>query len=146
MVFSCKSYFQFLTHLLNRLTFLLDKPLRKFKALSKVKALFGLQYLIQLYCQLHVLGLYARWLFPLACLMCGASSESVPHLFLQCSAAVSLWNSLFGLFGECWVCHRSLDQFLMTSFTSFGRSKGTKFLWQMCKLCYTWCIWLEKYL
>ena len=42
--------------------------------------------------------------------ICGVCSESVSHLFLHCSATVSL--SLFGIFDECWVCPSSLDQFL----------------------------------
>ena len=40
--------------------------------------------------------------FPDTCVICGAYSDCVPHLFLHCSAAVSLWHSLFGIFGEHW--------------------------------------------
>ena len=46
---------------------------------------------------------------PNMCVMCGASSESTPHLFLHYSMADFLWNALFGIFGECWVCSRTLD-------------------------------------
>ena len=54
------------------------------------------------------------------CIMCGASFESVSHLFLHCPMADSLWNTLFGIFGECWVCLAMLDQFLLISFMGFG--------------------------
>ena len=31
-----------------------------------------------------------------------------------------MWNALFGIFGECWVCPRALDQFLLSSFVVLG--------------------------
>ena len=34
--------------------------------------------------------------------------------------AVSMWNALFGIFGECWACPRALDQFLLSSFVGLG--------------------------
>ena len=61
--------------------------------------------------------------------MCGASSESILHLFLHCFVAESLWNSLFDIVGECWGCSRTLDRFLLTSFVGFGKKKEVKSLW-----------------
>ena len=58
--------------------------------------------------------------------------------------AISLWNPLFGIFGECWVCPRALDQFLLTSFVGFGRSKEAKSLWQCAAYAIVWYIWLER--
>ena len=54
--------------------------------------------------------------FPDICVMCGACSELVSHMFLHCLVAIFLWNSLFNVFGECWVCPMSLDHFLMISY------------------------------
>ena len=79
---------------------------------------------------------------PYIRVMCGASSKSTPHLILHCSMADFLWNALFGIFGECWVCPKALDQFLLTSFTGFGRRKEAKSLLQYT--VYVWCIWLER--
>ena len=53
-----------------------------------------------------------------------------------------LWNALFGIFGECWACPRTLDQFLMIIFVGFGRRKD-KSLWQCTVYATVWCIWLE---
>ena len=78
------------------------------------------------------------------CVMCGASLESTTHPFLHCSMVDFLWNVLFGIFGECWVCPRALDQFLLTSFVAFGRRKEAKSLWQCVVYVIVWCIWLER--
>ena len=75
--------------------------------------------------------------------MCGANSESVYRLFLHCSVANFLWNTLFGIFGAGWVCPATLDQFLLTSFVGFGRRKETKSLWPCAIYATIWSIWLE---
>ena len=61
--------------------------------------------------------------------MCGVSSESVPHMFLHWSMVGSLWNMLLDIFGECWVCLRTFDLFLLTSFIGFGKNKEAKSSW-----------------
>ena len=39
------------------------------------------------------------------------------------------WNTLFGIFGECWVCPANLGQFLLINFVDFGRRKEAKSFW-----------------
>ena len=51
---------------------------------------------------------------------------SVSHLFLHCPVADFLWNTLFGTFGECWVCPAILDRFLLTSCAGFWMRKEAK--------------------
>ena len=65
-----------------------------------------------------------------ACVMCGVNSKSVSHLFLHCPVADFLWSTLFGIFGECWVCFATVDQLLLTSFVGFGK-KEAKSLWHV---------------
>ena len=68
-------------------------------------------------------------------------SESRTSLFLHFSMVRSLWNGLFGIFGELWVCPIDLSQFLLTKFRGFGSCKKTK----ICLVFVVpWCIWLEK--
>ena len=76
-------------------------------------------------------------------IMCGVSYELVSHLFLHCPVADSLWNTLFGIFGECWACPTTFDQFLLTSFVGFGMRKEAKSLWQCSIYATVWSIWLE---
>ena len=77
-------------------------------------------------------------LSPLICVLC-----VVWVWTLHCSVAESLWSTLFDIFGECWVCHRTLDQLLLTNFAGFGKRKEAKSLW-LCTIYATiWLIWLE---
>ena len=76
--------------------------------------------------------------------MCGVNSESVSHLFLQCPMANILWNTLVGIFGECWVCPTTLHQLLLTSFAGFGRRTETKLLWLCAIYATVSSIWLER--
>ena len=83
-------------------------------------------------------------LSPLMCVMSSASSEFVPHLFFHCSEAESSWNSLFDIVGECWVCPRTLDQLLSTSFIGFEKRNEAKSLWRCPVYTTIWCIYLER--
>ena len=58
----------------------------------------------------------------LICMLCCSSSETVSHLFLHCSPVNYLWNKLFKIFGENWVCTQDLRQFLLNEFRSFWDS------------------------
>ena len=81
--------------------------------------------------------------FPDTCVICGAFSDCVPHLFLHCSAAVSLWHSLFAFLVNIGVS-QSLDQILMNRFHR-SRSKEANFCGNMQSIIYAtiWCICLE---
>ena len=78
---------------------------------------------------------------PDVCVMCGANLESVPHLFLHCSVADHLQNTLFDIFGECWVCPATLDQLLLYW---FWQEEEAKYLWQCATYATVWGIWLER--
>ena len=41
------------------------------------------------------------------------------------------------------MCPATLDQFLLTSYASFGKSKEAKYLRQFAIYAIVWCIWLE---
>lgn len=74
-------------------------------------------------------------IFPNMCVMCGVSSEFLA-LFCNFFMACFVWY-----FGECRVRPRSLDQFMLASFT--GRRKGAKFWWQCAIYATFWCVWLD---
>ena len=38
------------------------------------------------------------------------------HLYLHCQAAIFLWNNLFWIFGEHWLCPLTLMEFLMIQY------------------------------
>ena len=83
-------------------------------------------------------------LFPLIFELCVVLVQNRLHtFFLHCCMADFLWNALFGIFGECWVCPRALYQFLLTSFVGFERRKEAKSLCQCAIYAIVWCIWLE---
>ena len=46
---------------------------------------------------------------------------------------------LTSIFGKCWVCFATLDQFLLTSFAGFGKKKEAKTLWQCAIYGTAWC-------
>ena len=144
-VFTCISYFQFLTHSLTITSFLLNKCIWKSKAPSKVKFFIWTIVLnkINTNDMLQVQRPYTA-ISPGVCIMCGTSSESVPPLFLHYHVADSLCNTLFGIFGECWVCPATLDQFLLTRFLGFGNNKEAKSLWEYSVYATICSIWLER--
>ena len=80
---------------------------------------------------------------PYVCYVWDGFKESIWHLFLHCLMADFLWNTLLGTSGECWVCHVTFDQFLLTSFGGFGRRKEANSLWQCAIYTTVWSIWLE---
>ena len=56
----------------------------------------------------------------------------------------SLWNTSFGIFGECWASPATEVQFLLTRFEGFGKSRGAKSLWQCSIYATVWSIWLKR--
>ena len=143
--FTCKSYFHFLTSSANIERFLLDKFIWKSKSPSKVKAFVWTAVLNRI--NTNDMLQKRRPLMALSpnmCIMCGLDSESGAHLFLHCPSARSIWNRLFGFFGESWVCPMDLQQFLLIKFRGFGSRKEAKILWQSSVFAVLWCIWLER--
>lgn len=144
-VFSCKSYFQFLTHSPNRVYFLLDKLIWKSKTPVKVKSFVWTAVLNKintndmLQKRRPLTALSPNW-----CIMCRSTSESGDHLFLHCSTATLIWNKLFGIFGESWACPLSLNQFLAMNFRGFGCRKEARTLWLCLVFAILWCLWLER--
>ena len=62
--------------------------------------------------------------------ICGINSESAPHLFLHYFVVNFLWNNFFDIFGERWLFRATFNQFLLTSYASFGEKKmEAKYLW-----------------
>lgn len=76
--------------------------------------------------------------------MCGSDSKAGYHLFLHCSAAIFLWNRLFGIFEESWIFLTDLHHFLLTKFRSFDSYKEPKILRQCSVFVVLWCIWVER--
>ena len=143
-LFTCKSFFQYLTHSSNTTSLLLDEPIWKSKAPFEVKSFIWTDVFNRINTN-DILQFedYIR-LFPLMCVMYGMSSESVSHLFLHCPMVVFLWNTLFGIFGKWWVSPATLDQLLLISFAGFGRRKEAKLLWQCAIYATVWSIWLKR--
>uniref|UniRef100_A0A7N2KTR2 Reverse transcriptase zinc-binding domain-containing protein n=1 Tax=Quercus lobata TaxID=97700 RepID=A0A7N2KTR2_QUELO len=75
--------------------------------------------------------------------MCKRSSESVDHLFLHCSVASELWDTVFGLFGVCWIMPSSVVGLFACWQGHFGRLHNGV-IWKVVPLCLMWCIWKER--
>lgn len=79
--------------------------------------------------------------------MCGSDLESRFFFFLHCLVASSLWNMLFGIFGEESLGFPlGLYQFILIKFRGFGSRKGVKIMWK----CYIYAVllyirWLERF-
>ena len=86
-MFSCKSYFQFLTHSLNKITFHLDKPIWKSKAPSEVISLFEQQ------CLTELTRKFEGYIGHLMCKLCVVRALNLFHL---CFCTI-LWLNLFGI-------------------------------------------------
>ena len=140
-----KSFFQFLTHSLNTTSFHLDKPIWMSKTPSRVKSFIWTAVLNKINTN-DILQVQRphKAISPDVCVMCGVNTESVSHLFLHFPMVDFLWNTLFDIFGECWKCPTTLDQFLSTSFAGFERRKEAKSLWHFAIYATVWGIWLER--
>ena len=124
-LFTCKSYFQFLTHSLTPTSFLLDKPIWKSKAPSKVKS-FNWTVMLNRINTNDMLQVQRphKAISLDVCVMGRIHNQYLTHF------CTIMWLTLFGIFGECQVCPVTLDQLLLTSFVGFGKNKEAKSLWQ----------------
>ena len=101
--------FHLLTHFPNDQKFALDKLIWKFKVKSFLWTVvldrINTNDLLQIWRPKS--NIYV---------MCMDNLESVAHLFLLCPIANSLWNRLFSISGEQWVCLNSPEGFLTIRF------------------------------
>lgn len=107
----------------------------KVKTPSEVKAFVWTEVLnrININDLLHIQR--PHWaISPVVYVMCFRSLEMHNHLFLHCQVAWYIWNQLFGIMDERWVCPADLGVFLASKFTGFGRQVFASL----------WCLWLEQ--
>lgn len=131
---SCKSYFHFITSAPNNVYFLLDKPIQKSIAPSKVKS-FVWTVVLNMINSNDFLQIWRPLTALSPCLMCRSSSQTNSHLFLHCSTTSFLWNNPFGVFGEQWV-----SQLIYSSswvMILWGLALDAIKLWQCTRLCST---------
>ncbi|XP_004309472.1 PREDICTED: putative ribonuclease H protein At1g65750-like [Fragaria vesca subsp. vesca] len=75
------------------------------------------------------------------CVLCGRDGESLPHIFLTCSFAASLWNNRAGLF-ELGCLPQNLVDLLY--YGGVGRSHQLKEIWLICYTTTLWFIWKAR--
>ena len=76
------------------------------------------------------------------CYLCKCNSETVDHLFLHCPIALELWDTIFGLFGVCWVLPMSVVELLACWQGHFGCHRNG-YIWIFVPYCLMLCIWKE---
>lgn len=57
------------------------------------------------------------------CVLCSGDLETNNHLFLHCEVPFNIWNRLFDMSEESWICLFNLGAFLTVKFMVFGRKK-----------------------
>jgi hypothetical protein len=77
------------------------------------------------------------------CCLCKEDGENIDHLFLHCTVARDLWNSVFTLFGMTWVMPRQVVDLLTCWQGSWGRHRHIE-IWKAIPHCLMWCLWRER--
>jgi hypothetical protein len=75
------------------------------------------------------------------CCLCKEDGENIDHLFLHCTVARELWNSVFILFGMSWVMPRRVVDLLTCWQGSLGHHRE---IWKAIPHCLMWCLWRER--
>lgn len=89
--------------------FLFDKPIWNFKAPPKDKYFVWIVVLNRVNTYGDMVQKCRPLIAPNLCIMCCSSSKSVSHLFSWHFLAVNyIWNKVFDIFGESWVCPKLL--------------------------------------
>lgn len=83
-------------------------------------------------------------LSPYVCIMCMRQSETNCLLFLHCQVAWDIWNKLFGIANENWVCPVDLGSFFAINFFGFSTRKEHRILWKAAVFATVWCLWMER--
>ena len=144
-VYTCSSFFKYLSRSSNPTSVILSNFFWKIKAPSKVKAFVWTAVLNRINTNdLLQIRRPNKALSPNVCVMCFQSAETNSHLFLHCEVARFVWDKLFGIFGEYWVCPADLGAFFANRCVGFGRRKDQKALWYCAVLAILWCLWLER--
>lgn len=81
---------------------------------------------------------------PQWCIMCRQEAESEDYLSLHCPLAGVLWQRLFQISGEMWVCLGSSTRMFEIGSVGFGRDKTGPILWSCTMMALFWVIWLER--
>ena len=74
--------------------------------------------------------------------MCKAAGESSDHLFLHCSMAKQLWDTILLLFGAPWVMPRTVQDLITCSPGALGHRRHAE-IWRVFPHCLMWCLWRE---
>ena len=77
------------------------------------------------------------------CCLCKNAGESSDHLFLHCSMAKQLWDSILTLFGMHWVMPRTTQDLIACSSGALGKNRQAV-IWRTIPHCIMWCIWRDK--
>jgi hypothetical protein len=77
------------------------------------------------------------------CCMCKAAGESTDHLFLHCSMAKQLWDTILIMFGVQWVMPRTVKDLITCCPGALGRRRHAE-IWRIIPHCLMWCLWRER--
>ena len=77
------------------------------------------------------------------CCMCKAAGESTDHLFLHCSMAKQLWDTILIMFGVHWVMPRTVRDLITCWPGALGRRRHAE-IWKIIPHCLMWCLWWER--
>lgn len=80
---------------------------------------------------------------PGCCLHCLNAEESVDHLFMGCSFAISVWQWLFDIFQLRWEDFASFNQLLVRCM-SVDLSPQLSILWQVAVVSLVWGLWMSR--
>ena len=85
---------------------------------------------------------------PFRCPLCAVNSETIPHLFLKCSYALSIWKEVTQIGGDGQQWAESIqDHFINWENRYHGelaQKKGVKACWLKLPKIICWCIWIER--
>ena len=77
------------------------------------------------------------------CCLCKVDGESIDHLFLHCSLAKQLWDTILTLFGVHWVMPRKLQDLIACWSGALGRH-SYNVIWKAIPHCLMRSIWWER--
>ena len=77
------------------------------------------------------------------CCMFKVEGETIDHLFLHCTVAREMWDTVLNLFGLHWVMPRRVVDLLDCWQGKLGRHCHIE-IWKAISHCLMWCIWRER--
>ena len=85
---------------------------------------------------------------PFRCPLCAANSESISHLFFNCSYSISIWQEVMLNEDDGFQWNGNNQEFFINWENRYkgelGQKKGLRACWSKLPKIVCWCIWLER--